>query len=114
MKLRAVSSLTLISSLGIAVGMLLLSAVPLHAQVDTGSITGIVKDATGAVIHGASVTLTNEGTGVELTTTAGGDGSYKFSPVRIGTYTVSATFQGFQKTTQRSITVNVTPRWWSI
>ena len=107
MKLKAVSSWVVLTSLGIVLGMLVLSTSRLYAQVDTGSITGTVKDATGAVIHGASVTLINEGTGVELTATAGADGSYKFTPVRIGAYTVSATFQGFQKTTQRGVVVNV-------
>src|SRR5882762_6666934 len=102
---RATSSRIL--SLAMAASVVLLSASLLHAQVDTGSITGTITDASGAVIHGANVTLMNEGTNAELTTTAGSDGGYKFSPVRIGTYTLSASYLGFQKTTQRGVVVNV-------
>src|SRR6266550_2489715 len=94
-------------SFAIAAAVVLLSASLLQAQVDTGSITGLVTDASGAVVSGASVKLINEGTNAELTTTAGSGGDYKFSPVRIGNYTLTASFQGFQTTTQRHVTVNV-------
>ncbi len=79
----------------------------LHAQVDTGSITGTVTDQSGAVINGAKVSLTNEGTGASLTTTTTSDGVYKFSPVRVGTYKLEATSKGFQTTTQSGVTVNI-------
>ena len=84
-----------------------LMAVPLCAQVDTGSITGTVKDPSGAVIGGAKVTLTNAGTGAALTTTTDSDGTYKFSPVRIGAYKIDTSAQGFQTVTQTGVTVNV-------
>jgi len=87
--------------------VLFLSAQPLHAQVDTGSILGTVADASGAPINGAKVTLTNEGTSASLSFTTGADGSYKFTPLKIGNYKVSASFQGFQTTTQTNIVVNV-------
>src|SRR5215813_4965266 len=83
------------------VAALFLSAAPLHAQVDTGSILGTITDASGAPISGASVTLTNEGTSAALTTTTGSDGAYKFTPVRIGSYSVKTSYQGFQTTTQK-------------
>jgi Carboxypeptidase regulatory-like domain/TonB dependent receptor len=79
----------------------------LHAQVDTGSILGTITDASGAVIRSASVTLTNEGTNANLTTPAGPDGTYKFTPVRIGSYKLSVSCQGFQTTTRHNVTVNV-------
>ena len=80
---------------------------PLLAQVDTGSILGTITDASGAVIGGATVTLTNEGTSATLSTTAEADGSYKFTPVRIGSYKIPRHLPGFQTTTQRNIVVNV-------
>src|SRR6266576_767660 len=102
---RPVSARTLLFA--IAAAVVLLSASLLQAQVDTGSITGVITDASGAVVSGASVKLINEGTNAELTTTAGSGGDYKFSPVRIGNYTLTASFQGVQTTTQRHVTVNV-------
>jgi len=64
----------------------LLTCASLRAQVDTGSITGAIKDQSGAVIPGAKVSLRNEGTDLVVTATTGPDGSYTFSPVKIGTY----------------------------
>src|SRR6267378_689208 len=82
-------------------------AAPIRAQVDAGTILGTISDASGATIHGATVTLTNEGTNASLSTTTISDGSYKFTPVKIGTYKLSATMQGFSTITQRNVTVNV-------
>src|SRR3989441_2532117 len=104
---KAISSWFLGTLLAMTVGVLLLTARPVRAQVDAGSILGTVTDATGAVIHGATVTLTNEGTSASLSTTTGPDGAYKFTPVRIGSYKLSASLQGFQTVTQRGVTVNV-------
>jgi hypothetical protein len=83
-----------------------LCSVTLLAQVDTGSISGTVSDPSGAVVKGANVRLLNEGTGAELTTTASDAGVYTFSPVRIGSYTLSVTAPGFQ-TIRQHVTVNV-------
>ena len=109
MNRKAISSGFLRTSLTMTAVLLLLflSAPPLHAQVDTGSILGAVTDASGAPINGAKVTLTNEGTSAALSTTTGTDGSYKFTPIKIGSYKVTASFQGFQTTTQTNIPVNV-------
>ncbi|HET8965239.1 MAG TPA: TonB-dependent receptor [Candidatus Acidoferrum sp.] len=87
--------------------VLFVSAAPSLAQVDTGSISGVVSDASGGAISGASVTMTNEGTGAELTTTTGAEGGYKFTPVRIGAYKITSTFQGFQTVVQQGVVVNV-------
>jgi hypothetical protein len=87
--------------------VLFLSAQPLQAQVDTGTILGTISDASGAPINGAKVTLSNEGTGAALSSTTGVDGIYKFTPLKIGLYKVTATYQGFQTVTQTHIEVNV-------
>ena len=82
----------------------------LHAQVDTGSITGTVTDSTGAVVGGAKVTLVNEGTDVTLSTNSGSDGNYVFSPVRIGSYKLEAAAQGFKTQVQTHVVVEVSAR----
>jgi Carboxypeptidase regulatory-like domain len=86
---------------------LLFSARPLHAQVDAGSILGTVTDQSGSVINGATVTLSNEGTGASLTTTTSAEGGYKFDPVRIGTYKLDITYTGFEAVTAKGIVVNI-------
>ena len=94
-------------SLALTVGVMLLSPATLHAQVDSGSILGTVTDPSGALIGNATVTLTNEGTGSTLSTSVGSDGGFKSTPVRIGSYKLSASSQGFQTTEQKNIAVNV-------
>src|ERR1700737_2780420 len=76
-------------------------------QVDTGAISGTVRDTSGGVIAGAKVTLTNEGTGVSISTITTSVGDYSFSPVKIGHYAVSVEFSGFQKVQQNNVTVDV-------
>ena len=76
-------------------------------QVDEGSITGTVQDTSGAVVANAQVILLNTDQGITLETKSSGSGSYTFSPVRIGHYTLTATATGFQKTTQQNLTVAI-------
>src|SRR5271154_485058 len=76
-------------------------------QVDTGAISGTIKDTSGGTIAGARVTLTNEGTAVSITTVSSSNGEYSFSPVKIGNYSVSVEFTGFQKVQQNNVTVEV-------
>jgi hypothetical protein len=76
-------------------------------QVDTGSISGTVRDSSGSVIPGVNVTLTNQGTGQSISTTSKSAGEYTFSPVRIGRYSVTAEMTGFEKIQQNNVTVDV-------
>jgi hypothetical protein len=80
---------------------------PLWAQIDQGAIRGTIQDATGAVVPGAKVTLTNEGTGLALETTSANDGTYSFSPIKIGTYSISVSRTGFETVSQPHIGVHV-------
>jgi len=75
---------------------LLLTAGVVRAQIaGTGTIQGVVTDATGAVIPNAAVTLTEESTQVQHPTKSDGSGVYVFPNIRIGTYTVGVVAQGF-------------------
>src|ERR1700760_1633111 len=109
MRRTPVSELIRRASLTLAVAALLLflTSSPAHAQVDTGAILGTVSDTSGAQVRGAQVTVTNEGTAATLSSNTGNDGEYKFTPLPIGQYTVTVTFQGFSTVTQKHITVNV-------
>ncbi|MGD0482182.1 MAG: TonB-dependent receptor [Terracidiphilus sp.] len=77
------------------------------AQVDTGSIVGTVTESTGAAVPGASLTIEDEATGRKLTQLSGQDGSYTFSPVQIGTYTLTVAKQGFETSIQQHVEVTV-------
>lgn len=61
-----------------------------------GSVQGTVKDATGGIIRGATVTL-NSDSGTVQTVTSGADGTYVFRNVAAGTYTVSSFTKGLQQ-----------------
>jgi outer membrane receptor protein involved in Fe transport len=79
-------------------------------QADQGTITGVVQDSTGAAIPNANVTLTNPATGFVLKRDTDASGVYVFSPIKVGSYTISATAPGFQTTSQKNIQVNVSGR----
>ncbi|MFP5208702.1 MAG: carboxypeptidase regulatory-like domain-containing protein [Acidobacteriota bacterium] len=80
------------------------------SQADQGSISGVVQDASGAVIPNADVTLTSTDTGLVLKTTTSSTGFYIFSPIKIGNYSVSAVAPGFSETKQEQIHVDVQAR----
>ena len=87
--------------------MSVLMAAPAVAQVDTGTLLGTVKDQSGAVLPGATVTITHEGQGITLTTVTRADGTFIFTPIRTGAYTVETEFPGFKKGVRRGIPVPI-------
>ncbi|MGH9404576.1 MAG: TonB-dependent receptor domain-containing protein [Terriglobia bacterium] len=91
----------------IAAALVLATAPAIYAQVDTGSILGTVTDQSGAVIPNAKVSLTNEGTNFTVITTTGSSGTYTFTPVKIGDYTVTVQVAGFEKAVHTHLTVNI-------
>jgi hypothetical protein len=72
-----------------------LPAAPVLAQFDTATIVGTVKDDSGGVVPGATVTLTNLETGIVVTRVTDENGNYEFQTVRIGRYKVTAELEGF-------------------
>jgi len=86
---------------------LILCVTPSFAQVDTGRVTGTVRDQSGGVIPGTKVTLTSEGTKVSRSVVTDNTGLYIFAPVRVGSYTVSVEQQGFEAMTHPDIVVNI-------
>jgi Carboxypeptidase regulatory-like domain/TonB dependent receptor/TonB-dependent Receptor Plug Domain len=74
----------------------------------TGALTGVITDPSGGVIAGATVTATSLGTGQSRTTTTDSNGSYRFSLLQAGNYSVKISAAGFQSVEIPSVTVNVT------
>src|SRR5262249_48170047 len=84
---------------------LLLVAFSANAQTSRGTVTGTVLDRTGAVISGASVTLTGVETGVRLSTNSNDAGVYRFDAVDPGTYDLTVSLPGFRTYLNKHIAV---------
>jgi hypothetical protein len=83
------------------------SAVLAQSQLGAGSISGTVSDSTGAVISGASVTITNAGTGLVRTLTTGGSGQFNAPALPVGVYAARVEKAGFATLEQKGLIVNV-------
>ena len=88
------------------VGLMLLAPRNASAQASAG-ITGTITDTSGAVVSGARVTITNEGTSVSDHTATESAGTYSFKGVLPGKYTIAVDGSGFKKALQKGVTVEV-------
>ena len=77
--------------------ILCLSCTTLLAQVTSGTISGTVKDATGAVVPGASVTISNPANGLVRTVTTSDSGEFVAPSLLPGTYNITVNAKGFKK-----------------
>ena len=78
------------------------------AQAGLGTLAGVVTDSTHAVVGGATVTLSNKGTGFERTVVTGNDGGYRFNALTVtGGYTIRATAPGFKATEVKNLSTSV-------
>jgi len=82
----------------------------LMAQVDTGTIVGTVRDATGGVLPDANVVLTAIGTGTKTNVRTGPTGSYVATPLKIGEYAITVEVTGFKTQTRKNIVLQVQDR----
>jgi hypothetical protein len=78
-----------------------------QAGIDTGSVTGTVKDPSGALVVAASCTLTDTATGVTQNTLTTSAGAYAFPIVQVGTYTLKVDAKGFQGAIVNRIVVHL-------
>jgi hypothetical protein len=79
----------------------------LPAQQITGNIRGTVTDPSGAVIHGAAVTVRQAETGLSRASTTDRNGNYVLLELPIGHYSLRVTEEGFQEYVQDGITLSV-------
>lgn len=87
--------------------ILLFPCVQLAGQMDTGGITGTATDPAGAVVVGAKVTLTNDATNVSFITQSTSTGTYVFSGLHPGSYSITATSPGFKNYVVHGLQVHV-------
>src|SRR6202790_984561 len=87
---------------GLCFGLLL--ALPAHSQTQ-GRISGIVTDTSGGAVSGATITVTDVGRGTSRTVTTDSTGSYSAPNLTQGTYSVRATFAGFEALDRRDVSV---------
>ncbi len=90
----------------ITLSLAMVSAAAL-AQTTYGSLSGIVTDTTGAAVSGATVTLSNTGTGEKQTQETGGAGLYTFVNLQPGNYALRVAHDGFQKVNRENIEIQV-------
>jgi hypothetical protein len=103
---RLITKLNILACGLVLPSLLSLSATLAFGQVEAGSIDGTVRDTSGAVIPGATVTSTSMTTGVERSATTGTIGQYSIPGLNVGTYEVtvkSPNFETFE--TQAEVTV---------
>jgi outer membrane receptor protein involved in Fe transport len=98
---------TAIRTLGSALLGILLFAANAQAQNIFGSIVGTVSDSSGAVLPGATVTVTNVGTGEKREVAADGQGNYQVLSLPRGQYKIDIDSHGFKHFTQASVDVVV-------
>lgn len=109
---RSSRSLTVRSKKGmrvlwIALAMMIMALAPRVWGQDNATIDGNVTDSSGAVVVNATVTLTENGTGMKREAAANAVGAFHFGNLGAGTYTMTATAKGFQNYTKSGIEVHV-------
>ncbi|HEY3989509.1 MAG TPA: carboxypeptidase-like regulatory domain-containing protein [Acidobacteriaceae bacterium] len=84
-----------------------LAATPSYAQVVGGSISGVITDASGAVVSGATVIIRNQETGNERRLVTSSDGFYSAPSIPVGRYSVSAAKDSFATQQRNDIVITV-------
>lgn len=88
--------------------ILLVIASPLFAQViPSGTISGVVKDPSGASVPNATVTALNTESNAPRTTTTGDDGAYRFPALPVGQYNVKVKIVGYETEIQMGVTLDI-------
>jgi len=91
--------------LAVAIMVAILLPAAGFAQMTRGSIGGTVRDSSGAIVPGVTVTVTNVATNVAVTVVTDGQGFYRAPALEPGIYTVVTELSGFAKIEQREVAV---------
>ena len=106
MRIYKVRGRSVSAAILLALSLAVLSARELHAQANAG-LTGTVTDSSGAVVAGANVTITNQGTGIQSHTTTSSAGTYAVTGITPGQYSLTIEGSGFKKFVLSSINIEV-------
>ncbi len=87
--------------------LFLVAGIEAKAQFDNGSLVGTIHDATGAVIPGAAVVVTNNATGIIAKATSNDSGDYELPSLRVGIYTIKASASGYAEAVANDIAISV-------
>ena len=98
MKIRIVSKIVFV--------LVVLSAALLYGQ-DSASVTGTVRDSSGASVANAQVTVSAADRGINRETTTNGDGEYSVAALPPGSYNIVVTAQGFKKFQAKDVVLRV-------
>lgn len=98
-------SRTLLSSVALCLGAGLFAPIDALAQGFQGTLRGEVRDASGAVIAGATVRIVRESTGETRNQPTTSAGTFNFAELLIGEYTVTVEAPGFAKSSRKGVDV---------
>src|SRR5262249_6616501 len=93
--------------LGLLLSILLLAAASAVAQTATGTVSGTVRDSTGAVLQGVTVTIRNAATGGLRSVVTDTEGRYRITNVDSGEYELRASLAGFRTVIRNPLVVTV-------
>ena len=91
-------------------GLCLFAAISLYGQVNTSSIAGLLTDESGAVVPHATITVTQEGTGLVRTVTNSDSGEYVVPQLPPGRYSVKVEAAGFQSAVANNVALDIAQR----
>ena len=106
-EIKMYTKMTEIVRMLVLLGVVSAGAIMAHAQAVTASLTGTVKDGTGAVLPAAQVVVRNTDTGVSRSVNADETGNFRVADLKPGPYEVTVTAAGFQTLVRSGITLLV-------
>lgn len=89
---------------------LLITTLVVFSQVDTGAVSGLVRDESGATIAGAAVTIVNTGTNIEQRLSSNGAGFYSAPVLKSGVYSIRVEKEGFTAARREKVEIRVQDR----
>ena len=89
------------------IALVLVLAMPVLAQNNTGIISGRVTDPTGAVVPGAQITVTQTDTNVDNVSETNSEGLFRVPSLRDGPYKVTVTATGFKKAVREGFSLRI-------